>query len=209
MQCSLQPSLEVPLDHNYATGKPTTPHKYQISRCWYLVHDCTCKNCCYVEWHIGLSRFSHHTTLFVPRNICTHFSASPRPLLSISAGLGSAIAERLRDEYPLAHFLSISVAPFVSGESPLQHYNTLLSLRWLQNYSDAVVLFQNDRVLQQAEKCTSVAARECPRGTTHEFPKGPGVSGSRGGGVSLWDMNRHISGTLCSSLLPVEGLDKK
>ena len=112
---------------------------------------------------------------------------SPPPTF---AGLTSAILEHLRKDYPLAYILSISVAPFSLGETPLQHYSTLLCLSWLQTYSDAVVLFQNDAVMEQARK----------------YLAGGDIRGaSRGGGemVSVEDMNGHISQALCNSLLPI------
>ncbi len=49
-------------------------------------------------------------------------------------GLGSSIIESLKEEFPSSHITSITTAPFVSGESPLQHYNALLTLAWLQRF---------------------------------------------------------------------------
>ncbi len=105
-------------------------------------------------------------------------------------GIGSSVLELLREEYPLAHLLSVSVAPFNEGETPLQHYNTVLCLSWLQTYSDAVLLFQNDSVLHQLQR---VAAR----GAARRARKLESFS------VAMEDMNRHIGQTLCNSLLPV------
>lgn len=48
------------------------------------------------------------------------------------SGLGSHLVERIRDAYPLAHIMSVVVSPHASGDSPLQHYNSLLSLASLQ-----------------------------------------------------------------------------
>ena len=48
------------------------------------------------------------------------------------SGLGSCLIETLRDAYPLAHVMSVSVLPHSAGDSPLQHYNSLLSLSTLQ-----------------------------------------------------------------------------
>uniref|UniRef100_A0ABM5GMJ5 Tubulin delta chain n=1 Tax=Pogona vitticeps TaxID=103695 RepID=A0ABM5GMJ5_9SAUR len=66
------------------------------------------------------------------------------------AGLSSRLCEAIREEYPLGRILSVSVAPHQSGESPLQHYNALLGLSWLQRYADGILLFQNDEVLKRA-----------------------------------------------------------
>ena len=48
------------------------------------------------------------------------------------SGLGSRLVKRIRDTYPLAYVMSIALSPHVSGDSPLQHYNSLLSLSTLQ-----------------------------------------------------------------------------
>ena len=103
-------------------------------------------------------------------------------------GLGSAILEQLREDYPLAYILSVAVAPFSLGETPLQHYNTLLCLSWQQKYSDAVLLFQNDYVLEQAQK--SAGGKR-------------GTGRPRNEGVSVEEMNRCIGQTLCNSFLPI------
>lgn len=47
-------------------------------------------------------------------------------------GLGSRLCETIRELYPMNYILSCVVAPHVSGESPLQHYNSLLCLASLQ-----------------------------------------------------------------------------
>jgi len=48
------------------------------------------------------------------------------------SGLGSHVVEAIRDTYPLGHVMSAAVSPHASGDSPLQHYNSLLSLASLQ-----------------------------------------------------------------------------
>ncbi|XP_068952015.1 tubulin delta chain-like [Petaurus breviceps papuanus] len=65
------------------------------------------------------------------------------------AGLGSHLCEEIRDEYPLGQILSVTVAPYQTGECPLQHYNVLLCLSWLQRYTDGILLFHNDDVLRR------------------------------------------------------------
>eukprot|EP00795_Rhopilema_esculentum_P013533 gene13533-4418_t len=71
-------------------------------------------------------------------------------------GLGCAILESLRDEFPAISITSVTVAPFVSGESPLQHYNALLTLHWLQRYADCVLLFHNDEVMNHSVSISGV-----------------------------------------------------
>ena len=48
-----------------------------------------------------------------------------------SSGLTSRLVETLRDEYPLDPMVTASVLPFM-GELPLQQYNNVMCLSWLQ-----------------------------------------------------------------------------
>ncbi|XP_052773452.1 tubulin delta chain-like [Mya arenaria] len=74
------------------------------------------------------------------------------------SGFGSRLTESLREEYPLSHLMSCVIAPHASGESPLQHYNALLTLSTLQRNSDCVVLTHNDDVLYRIQKRTKTEA---------------------------------------------------
>ncbi len=48
------------------------------------------------------------------------------------SGLGSRLIERVRDEYGAACCIgSALVCPFQAGETPLQSYNSLLTLRYV------------------------------------------------------------------------------
>ncbi|MGH0120500.1 UNVERIFIED_CONTAM: hypothetical protein FKN15_066824 [Acipenser sinensis] len=53
---------------------------------------------------------------------------------SLSGGTGAGPQEV--HLYPVGHILSVSVAPHQAGESPLQHYNTLLCLAALQRETE-------------------------------------------------------------------------
>ncbi|XP_064646130.1 tubulin delta chain-like [Lineus longissimus] len=103
------------------------------------------------------------------------------------SGLGSHLAEVIRDEYPMNYLLSGVVAPYKSGESPLQHYNTLLTTAHLQRYSDGIILFQNDEVLYQLSK----------------------KSRDGGVGISFSKMNEQIASCLCGTVLPIDTLSPK
>ncbi|KAJ8288140.1 hypothetical protein COCON_G00007990 [Conger conger] len=107
------------------------------------------------------------------------------------SGLGARLCEEIREEFPAGHILSVSVAPYQSGESPLQHYNTLLSLASLQRSVDGLLLFYNDQAL---------AVVEAQRGA----PKGPSVPSYPGNSFS--DINAHIANCLAGLLLPVHSL---
>ena len=67
------------------------------------------------------------------------------------SGLGSRLLEVIKDTYPLAHAVSVAVAPHVSGDSPLQHYNSLLSLASLQRY--VLFLIERDKVPRGLRYC--------------------------------------------------------
>ena len=131
-------------------------------------------------------------------------------------GLSSALLERIRDNYPLAYILSIPIAPFSLGDTPLQHYNSLLCLSWLQTYSDAVLLIQNDTILRHAQQLLldgkgSRGGGGASRGIGKRVSVGGGAGGGGGGRerelqdgpVSLEDMNKGISQVLCNSFMPI------
>ena len=94
------------------------------------------------------------------------------------SGLTSRLVERIRDEYPLHHIMSIAIAPHWTGESPLQDYNTALCVHHLQSNVDAVIVFNNDTVLQTLDV---------------------GSNGS-----SVHELNTVIASNLCGCFLPVE-----
>ena len=96
----------------------------------------------------------------------------------------------------------MTVTPFGSGETPLQHLNSLLCLSWLQSYADAVLLFGNDSVLEQAQKYLGATAGAGSGGRVGRAPGG-------GTGVSMEEMNGHISSVLCNALMPIWSAKQK
>nr|XP_028605924.1 tubulin delta chain-like [Podarcis muralis] len=103
------------------------------------------------------------------------------------AGLSSRLCEAIREEYPLGHILSVSVAPHQAGESPLQHYNALLCLSWLQRYADGVLLFHNDEVLKRA--AAPLARKDTPEASCQ---------------VSFPSMNAYLASCLAGLLCPLK-----
>ncbi|KAL3855216.1 hypothetical protein ACJMK2_014436 [Sinanodonta woodiana] len=101
------------------------------------------------------------------------------------SGLGSRLCEALRDEYQLGHLMSCAFVPHASGESPLQHYNSLLTLSHLQRFCDCIVLTHNDDVLNLVEK---------KKGSER---------------VSFSHLNEHIAASLGGILLPTDSLMPK
>lgn len=76
------------------------------------------------------------------------------------SGFGSRLLENMRDEYATNILYNTVVFPSTSGETPLQQYNCLLSLAHLQQYSDAIIYFQNDKVYKLLSRAaTSVEAK--------------------------------------------------
>lgn len=107
------------------------------------------------------------------------------------SGLGSRLLEGIRDEYPLAYILSVVVAPWTSGESPLQHYNSLFSLSWLQRYSDGVLMFSNDEILHILSGL-HINKRDKENST-----------------VTVDDMNKYIAESLAGFMQPVSNQTPK
>ncbi|KRX06580.1 Tubulin/FtsZ, GTPase domain [Pseudocohnilembus persalinus] len=62
------------------------------------------------------------------------------------SGLGSRLLEEFRNIFDDVYITNTVIFPSKSGETTLQHYNTILTLAQLQTYSDSVVYFQNDKI---------------------------------------------------------------
>lgn len=59
------------------------------------------------------------------------------------SGLGSRITEEIRDEYAKQFILSVCLTPFGTGDTPLQHYNSLLCLSHLYPVVDGIIMASN------------------------------------------------------------------
>lgn len=77
------------------------------------------------------------------------------------SGLGSLIAQELTDEFPSQYLMGCGVMPFCTGETALQHYNSLLSMSFMSRYCDALTLFSNDHLMKIA--CHSFASSHCKK----------------------------------------------
>ena len=68
------------------------------------------------------------------------------------SGLGSRLVEAYKDEFGSGgSLMTASVWPAIAGETPLQQYNTCLSLARIQEHADASILFQNDHIIKTLE----------------------------------------------------------
>ncbi|KAF5901097.1 tubulin beta chain, nucleomorph-like, partial [Clarias magur] len=106
------------------------------------------------------------------------------------SGLGSRLCEEIREAFPAGHILTVSVVPHQSGESPLQHYNTLLSLAALHRSADGILLFHNDHVLSRS-------------GFQQKSHTGHGAVSCGFSQSTLSAMNAHITSCMAGLLLPL------
>lgn len=109
------------------------------------------------------------------------------------SGFGCRVIESLRDNYPSMYIVSICVAPYRHGDTPLQHYNTLLSISHVQQFADAVMLFQNDHILLSLNRDFENSA------TNKKLNKNNYTTG---------DVNRYIASCLVNMFLPWLDNDK-
>ncbi|KAL2912771.1 hypothetical protein HK105_207763 [Polyrhizophydium stewartii] len=108
------------------------------------------------------------------------------------SGLGSRLAQELRTEYPKQLIMSLSFAPFDSGETALQDYNGLLTLASLQNCADLVGVFPNDLALRNAARHLGVGSSS---GSTR---------------ISMDQINQLVAQSIAGIVLPLsEALDIK
>jgi hypothetical protein len=110
------------------------------------------------------------------------------------SGFGCKVIESLREKYPSMYIFSICIAPFRHGDTPLQHYNTLLSLSHIQKYADSIILFQNDDILRSLGKNFDSSG------------KGKRVEKSR---YSTSDLNKYIASCLLNLFLPIQEQNEK
>ena len=72
------------------------------------------------------------------------------------SGLGSLLLQELRDEHPRHYLTAAAMCPFAAGELPLGHYNATLALSFLQEFADAIILFDNTQLLRHLTSSAAV-----------------------------------------------------
>ncbi len=126
--------------------------------------------------------------------LCTFFM-----LHSLSGGTGSGygshLMESVKDEFGYKKYMfNCAVGPFHSGETPLQCYNNLLCMSYLHEYSDMIILYQNDDLIK------SLSKRTAHKHLDHEVDDT----------VSLSQMNSYLVKSLFSAALsPVDSISMK
>ena len=147
--------------------------------------------------------------------------ASPDFLLCLGtgggtgAGVGSRLLEEMRAEFGFAGAGSIAVAACVGGGgehyegfSPLEAYNSVLSIQWLQCYADSVLLFDNNVLMKEL---SSGAQRRADSAATERVgtPDRIGAGSSRPVGphiedASMRNLNRYIATSISRLFTPIE-----
>lgn len=111
------------------------------------------------------------------------------------SGLGCRVMERIRDTYPKAYLVTASVAPSCTrGDTPLQNYNAVLTLKCLQEVADAVIYKDNDDMLRTASYWKSLISNSVGKGTANQR-------------VSLEETNCMAAADLAGLLFPVAAGD--
>jgi hypothetical protein len=126
---------------------------------------------------------------------------------SLSGGTGSGctsrLIESLRDEYGSKVFICTqSVAPFKSGELPLQHYNNLLCLSHLNEYADCIGLFQNDDIMKLIETIRPSNTATTSSGLNSN------VIMKQNKTISIDQMNEYIINCIFSTIHPVDSVSE-
>ncbi|XP_036393364.1 tubulin delta chain isoform X2 [Megalops cyprinoides] len=62
------------------------------------------------------------------------------------SGVGTYVTQCLRDDYPHTFILNQLTWPYCTGEVIVQNYNSVLTLSHLYQYSDAILVHENDAV---------------------------------------------------------------
>jgi len=107
------------------------------------------------------------------------------------SGLGSLLHQSLRDEYTMNYILSCVIAPYDSGESPLQDYNASLCLSSVYEHSDGILLFENDEALLKSK---TVYGSKQEKTVAAEEP------------VTLAHCNQYIAQCIAQLILPTDSV---
>jgi hypothetical protein len=118
------------------------------------------------------------------------------------SGLTSRLLEELRDAYPRIFLTTVAIAPFRRGDTPLQHYNTALSLRYLQEFADAIVYRGNDDALRAATPTTTKTTAAPPTDAYNKSDSSSRQQPGDGGGATTAMMNNIMARDLAGVFFP-------
>jgi hypothetical protein len=74
------------------------------------------------------------------------------------SGLGSKLAEKIREEYPTCFLITASVLPSSQGDTPLQDYNSCLTLSHINEVADGIIYYENDAVFNAVQYASGRSA---------------------------------------------------
>lgn len=85
------------------------------------------------------------------------------------SGLGSLLAKEIRSKYPMKHVISFlyvfslfdSVTAFETGDTALQHYNSLLATFYSLQFTDTTVLIHNDSFKRKTLEDMNISIAKC------------------------------------------------
>ena len=127
------------------------------------------------------------------------------------SGLGSRLLEEYRDSFSKAYLMTVSVWPSMCGDTPLQHYNTCLSLAHIQNNADVCLNFMNDTILKALNRINLTrSGQDLSNKNIKGEEFGGGKSGSssiqsskhKDGVVTMKNLNEYIVSVLKNILVP-------
>ncbi|DBA74318.1 TPA: hypothetical protein ACH3X1_011092 [Trebouxia sp. C0004] len=72
------------------------------------------------------------------------------------AGLGTYIAEAIRDTFPSSFLMNHCIWPYQSGEVIVQNYNSLLTLAHLAEISDGIILMENSALHTACQRLLNI-----------------------------------------------------
>ena len=117
------------------------------------------------------------------------------------SGLGSRIAEEVREAFPKHFILAVSIAPFGAGDTPLQHYNSLLSLAHIYPAVDAVMLASNADV-SRALGALALQSKVVGGGSSALLH--PGGGGGAAPAMAFAGINTYLSACIADVLAPTK-----
>lgn len=88
------------------------------------------------------------------------------------SGLGAAISETLRDDFPHCFMVNQVVWPYHTGEVIVQNYNAVLTLSHLYQASDAIITMDNDslhRICSQLQGIKNVSFHDINALISHKL----------------------------------------
>ena len=120
------------------------------------------------------------------------------------SGLGSAMLQHLRDQYPSLWLMPSALGPFQRGDTPLQHFNALFACQYGDHLSDAMAYSDNDLMVHTLQHTSKRGRATAGGGSSSSSAGGADGGGDPGAssGYSYVLMNDLHAHDLAATLLP-------